>query len=58
MIHKFVPEMGRRRILDQCLPHDRQNTLILDPLAHFLAVVGFVGGNSERRPATRDGNAR
>lgn len=34
---------------------DRQNTLILDPLAHILADVGFVSGNSERRPATYKG---
>jgi hypothetical protein len=35
----------------------RQNTLILDSLAHLLADVGFVSGNSERRPATyKDAN--
>jgi hypothetical protein len=28
---------------------DREGTLILDFLAHFLAVVGFVGGDSEGR---------
>ena len=55
MIHKLVPEMaGDAYSTNACHMTGRTPSSLI-PLAHFLAVVGFVGGNSERRPATYKG---